>query len=154
MPRVRAGVVERRGARADPERSGRLDAQLRPERRARRTTSKDKAHFHAFYATTAYPVSLVFDTTKYPYSIVAFRKALSLAIDRKTVSKLGEYGYAPPTDAIGLNGLFPQWVTDPAVKAQAKAMATYSPTAAKKMLTDAGFTYKGSKLIDPKGNAV
>src|SRR5437868_442278 len=60
--------------------------------------AKDKQHFHAFYATTAYPVSLVFDNNQYPYSIVAFRHALSLAIDRNTVSKLGEYGYAPPTD--------------------------------------------------------
>ncbi len=33
-------------------------------------------------------------------------------------------------------------------------MATYNPAAAKKMLTDAGFTYKGSKLLDPKGNPV
>jgi peptide/nickel transport system substrate-binding protein len=115
---------------------------------------KDKAHFHAFYATTAYPISLVFDTTQYPYGIVAFRKALSRAIDRATVSKLGEYGYAPPTDAIGLNGLFPQWVTDPAVKAEAKQLASYDPNAAKKLLTDAGFTYKGSQLIDPKGNPV
>jgi peptide/nickel transport system substrate-binding protein len=80
-------------------------------------TSKDPAHFHAFYATTAYPVSLVFDNTQYPYSLVAFRHALSMAIDRNTVSKLGEYGYAPPTDAIGLNGLFPSWVSDPTVKA-------------------------------------
>src|SRR5579871_1356762 len=39
--------------------------------------SKDPAHFHAFYATTAYPQSLVFDDTQYPYSLVAFRKALS-----------------------------------------------------------------------------
>jgi peptide/nickel transport system substrate-binding protein len=116
--------------------------------------SKDKAHFHAFYATTAYPISLVFDNNVYPYSIVAFRHALSMAIDRKTVSKLGEYGYAHPTDAIGLNGLFPQWVVDPAVKAQAKSLATYNPTAAKKLLTDNGFTYKGNKLYDPKGNAV
>ncbi len=77
-----------------------------------------------------------------------------MAIDRNTVSKLGEYGYAPPTDAIGLNGLFPQWVTDPTVKARAKTLATYNPTAAKKLLTDSGFTYKGSKLIDPKGNPV
>jgi peptide/nickel transport system substrate-binding protein len=117
-------------------------------------TSKDPQHFHAFYATTAYPVSLVFDNNVYPYSIVAFRHALSQAIDRNTVSKLGEYGYAPPTDAIGLNGLFPQWVADPKVKARAKAMAKYDPAAAKKLLTDAGFTYKGNKLIDPKGNAV
>ncbi|HZQ16187.1 MAG TPA: ABC transporter substrate-binding protein [Gaiellaceae bacterium] len=116
--------------------------------------SKDPQHFHSFYATTAYPVSLLLDVTKYPYSLVAFRKALSQAIDRNTVSKLGEYGYAPPTDAIGLSGLFPQWVTDPTVKAQAKALATYNPAAAKKTLTDAGFTYKGSQLIDPKGNPV
>ena len=90
--------------------------------------AKDTKHFHAFYATTAYPISLVLDTSKYPYSIAAFRKALSLAIDRKTVSKLGEYGYAPPTDAIGLNGLFPKWVTDTAGEEAAKTMATYSPS--------------------------
>jgi len=116
--------------------------------------AKDPKHFHAFYATTAYPVSLVFDDTQYPYSLVAFRKALSYAIDRNSVSKLGEYGYAPPTDAIGLNGLFPQWVADPTVKADAKALATYDPNKAKSTLTAAGFTYKGSQLIDPKGNPV
>jgi peptide/nickel transport system substrate-binding protein len=115
---------------------------------------KDAKHFHAFYATAAYPISLTLDTTQYPYSLVAFRKALSRAIDRNSVSKLGEYGYAPPTDAIGLNGLFPKWVVDPAVKAQAKTLATYNVAAAKKLLTDAGFTYKGSALIDPKGNPV
>jgi peptide/nickel transport system substrate-binding protein len=116
--------------------------------------AKDKAHYHAYYATTAYPVSLVFDSTQYPYNLVAFRKALSRAIDRQTVSKLGEYGYAPAVDAIGLSGLFPQWVTDSSVKAQAKQLATYDPDAAKKLLTDAGFTYKGNKLYDPKGDAV
>ena len=82
--------------------------------------AKDKAHYHSFYATTAYPVSLVFDNNQYPYSLVAFRHALSMAIDRNTVSKLGEYGYAPPTDAIGLNGLFPSWVTDAKIKARSK----------------------------------
>ncbi|HEY8644518.1 MAG TPA: ABC transporter substrate-binding protein [Gaiellaceae bacterium] len=116
--------------------------------------AKDPQHFHAFYATTAYPVSLVFDNNQYPYSLVAFRHALSMAIDRDTVSKLGEYGYAPATDAIGLNGLFPQWVTDATVKAQSKQLSTFNQTAAKKLLTDNGFTYKGSKLYDPKGNAV
>jgi peptide/nickel transport system substrate-binding protein len=116
--------------------------------------AKDKKHFHAFYATTAYPVSLLLDTTEYPYSLAAFRKAVSLAIDRKTVSKLGEYGYAPPTDALGLSGLFPSWVKDPSVKKLAKQMATYNPAAAKKTLTDAGFSYKNGKLIDPHGDAV
>ena len=104
--------------------------------------------------TTAYPISLMFDTGKYPYSLIPFRKAVSMAIDRKKVSKLGEYGYAPPTDAIGLSQLFPQWVTNPKVKADAKAMATYSPAAAKKMLTRTASPTSGNDLIDPKGNAV
>jgi peptide/nickel transport system substrate-binding protein len=121
---------------------------------AKAYVSKDPKHFHAFYATTAYPISLVLDTTKYPYSIVAFRQALSLAIDRKTVSKLGEYGYAPATDAIGLHGIFPQWVQNKAVKKRAAAMAKYAPSAAKKMLQKAGFSYKNGKLIDPHGDQV
>ena len=116
--------------------------------------AKDPAHFHAFYGTAAYPVSLMFDDTQYPYSLVPFRQAVSMAINRDDVSKLGEYGYAPATDALGLSFIFPSWVTDPAIKAQAKALATYNPDAAKKMLTEAGFTYNGSKLIDPKGNPV
>jgi peptide/nickel transport system substrate-binding protein len=116
--------------------------------------AKDPQHFHAFYATTAYPVSLLFDDTQYPYNMPAFRKALSLAIDRDSVSKLGEYGYAPPTDAIGLSGLFPKWMSSGAVKAAAKAAAKYDPTAAKALLVDNGFTYSGNQLVDPKGNPV
>jgi peptide/nickel transport system substrate-binding protein len=116
-------------------------------------TGKDPAHYHSFYATTAYAQSLVFDDTQYPYSIVAFRKALSLAINRNDVSKLGEYGYAPPTDALGINYIFPTWDKG-SVHATAQAAAAYNPSVAKKMLTDAGFTYKGSTLLDPKGNPV
>ena len=73
-------------------------------RRIRRTTTRSMRRRRI-------RISLMLDTTQYPYSIVAFRKALSLAINRSDVSKLGEYGYAPPTDAIGLNGIFPSWVT-------------------------------------------
>ena len=45
-------------------------------------------------------------------------------------------------------------MTDKTVKAQAKALATLNLPAAKKLLTDNGFTYKGNNLIDPKGNPV
>ena len=69
------------------------------------------------------------------------------------MSKLGEYGYAPPTDALGINYIFPAWDKG-SVHTTAQAAATYNPTAAKKLLTDAGFTYKGSTLLDPKGNPV
>ena len=122
--------------------------------------AKDPKHYHSFYSNRDYPISLVFDDTQYPYSLFAFRKTVSQAIDRRTVWKLGEYGYEPPADAIGLSGpvagsgLFPEWVTDPALKKLAAQIATYNPTAAKKTLTDAGFTYKGDTLLDPKGNPV
>ena len=90
--------------------------------------AKDPAHYHNAYLTTGLPVGLYFDLTKYPYSLVGFRKGVSLAIDRQDVSKLGEYGYAPPTSALGLEQMYPKWI-DPSLKAKAKAMAAYSPAA-------------------------
>jgi peptide/nickel transport system substrate-binding protein len=115
--------------------------------------AKDPEHYHNSYLTTNLQIALYFDTTEYPYSLPAFRKAVSLAIDRKTVSKLGEYGYAPPTSALGIEFMYPKWV-DPALKARAKAMAEFSPAAARKAFTDAGFTYKSGDLYDPKGDRV
>ena len=116
--------------------------------------AKNPNFYHAFYDTTAYPISLMFDVEKYPYSLIPFRKAVSLAIDRQKVSKLGEYGYAPPTDAIGIAKLFPAWMSDAAVKADARRMAAYNPAAARSLLQQNGFTYRGDRLIDPRGNEV
>src|SRR5262245_16516095 len=115
--------------------------------------AKDPKHYHNSYLTTNLQIALFFDTTQYPYSLPAFRKAISLAIDRKTVSKLGEYGYAPPTSALGIEFMYPKWV-DPALKARAKAMAAFDPDASKKAFTAAGFTYKSGDLYDPKGDRV
>jgi peptide/nickel transport system substrate-binding protein len=115
--------------------------------------AKDPKNYHNAYLTTALPVSLTFNTTEYPYSLLAFRKGVSQAIDRKTVSRLGEYGYAPPTTALGLEQLYPKWI-NPAIRAKARQLATFDPAAARKTFTDGGFTYKGGKLFDPKGDAV
>ena len=115
--------------------------------------AKDPKNYHNAYLTTALPVSLTFNTTEYPYSLVAFRKGVSQAIDRNMVSKLGEYGYAPPTTALGLEQLYPKWI-NPALRAKAKQLATFDPAAARKTFTDAGFTYRGSRLMDPKGAPV
>ena len=57
------------------------------------------------------------------------------------VSKIGEYGYAPATTALGLEFLYPKWI-NPALKAKAKQLATYDPAAARKTFTDGGFTYR------------
>jgi len=115
--------------------------------------AKDPKHYHAYYSTQALPIGLFFDVNKYPYSILGFRVGVSQAIDRKKVSKLGEYGYAPPTDALGISGLWPGWVNK-ALVSRAKTMSAYNPAAARATFQAAGFTYKGGKLFDPKGNAV
>jgi peptide/nickel transport system substrate-binding protein len=109
--------------------------------------------YHSFYSTVSLPIDLFFDNTKYPYSLVGFRKGVSKAIDRNKVSKLGEYGYAPPSDAVGIKFMWPTWV-DPKLAAKSRELTTYSPAAARKTFTDAGFTYKGKDLIDPRGNPV
>ena len=77
LPRVRAGGVERRGARADPERPGRLDAQLRPERRTRRTTRRTRRTSTRSTRRRPTRSRSSSTTTQYPYSLVAFRQALS-----------------------------------------------------------------------------
>jgi peptide/nickel transport system substrate-binding protein len=114
---------------------------------------RDPAHYHYFFATNTQPVALVFNNEKYPYSLVAFRMAISHAVDRKKIWQIGEYGYEPPSDAAGVSAAWPSWM-DQSLVAQAKAEATYDPQLAKSILTKAGFTYKGGLLYDPKGNKV
>jgi peptide/nickel transport system substrate-binding protein len=115
--------------------------------------SKDPAHNHYFYPTNNPANGLWFNVEKYPYSLPAFRKALSMAVDRQVLDTVAENGYQPPSDAAGLDSAWPGW-SDPALAAKAKAMATYDPKAAAKALAAAGFTLKDAQLYDPKGNPV
>ena len=93
--------------RADPERPGRLDAQLRPERREG-VRGEGPGALPLLLLERATTRSRSSSTTRSTRTASSpFRKALSLAIDRKTVWKLGEYGYEPPADALGLSWLFP-----------------------------------------------
>jgi peptide/nickel transport system substrate-binding protein len=114
--------------------------------------AKNPAHFVCDY-TTVGAIGLWMNDQQYPYSLPAFRKALSYAINREQIYKIGEYGYEPPSDALGVSGPWPSWM-DPKLVAQAKAMAVYDPSKAEAALKAAGFTYKGNNLYDPKGNQV
>ena len=113
----------------------------------------DPAHYHFFYATTALPVGLFFDDSRYPYSLVALRAAISMAIDRGALSRDAEYGYAPPTDAIGIERNWPGWV-DPETAREARRLATYDPKNARRTLLAAGFSYLATVLRDPHGHPV
>jgi peptide/nickel transport system substrate-binding protein len=115
--------------------------------------SRDPRHYHFFYPTVDQPIGLYLDDTKYPYSLVPFRKALSRAINRETVSRFAEFGYTPPVDAIGIDQIWGRWI-DPRWRAEARRLASYSPAAARRMLLAAGFTYRQNVLFDPRGNRV
>jgi len=114
--------------------------------------AKNPTHFVCDY-TTVGPVGLWFNDQQYPFSLTSFRKAVSHAINRQQVYTIGEYGYEPPSDAMGVPGPWPNWM-DPSLAAEAKAMATYNPAEAKSELVAAGFSYKGSALYDPNGKPV
>jgi peptide/nickel transport system substrate-binding protein len=115
--------------------------------------ARDPRHFHAAYIGRGLPVSLFFDLTKYPYSLPAFRKGISNAIDRAKVVRLGEYGYAPAVNALGIERIYPNWI-DSSLTARARQMAAFNPAAARRTFTEAGFTYRGNALFDPRGNRV
>jgi peptide/nickel transport system substrate-binding protein len=113
----------------------------------------DPQHFHYFYANNTVPLALYFNDEQYPFSLPAFRQAVSMALNRNSIWKIGEFGYERPSDAVGIAQLFPHWV-DRNVEKLARQLSTYNPAKAKQTLLQAGFTYKNGALIDPKGNPV
>lgn len=115
--------------------------------------ARDPVHFHYYYDTHQFPNGFYFNDEKYPYNLVGFRKAISYAIDRQRINVVAEYGYEPPSDALGLSSVFPSWV-DPKLAGPAKELTTYNPAKAKALLAQIGFTLKGGQLYDPKGHAV
>jgi peptide/nickel transport system substrate-binding protein len=69
---------------------------------------------------------------------VAVRRAMAYAIDRSRVSKIGEYGYEPPSNQTGIvTPTFKSWLNTKLAN-----QITYNPTKAKQILTQAGYTMK------------
>jgi len=96
--------------------------------------------------------ALWLNTAKTPFDNVALRKAINMVIDRKAVHVQGFSGFKGLVDSV--TGL-PTPAGDAFTAADYKGKkATVDVAGAKKVLTDAGYTYKGSALIDPKGAPV
>jgi peptide/nickel transport system substrate-binding protein len=108
----------------------------------------DPAHYHFFYPASSPATGLFVDDTRYPYSIVALRKAISLAIDRQQLT-LAEYRYPRTADGLGMNRVWPGWI-DKQLAGASRALAAFNPTKARRLLLEAGFTYDGSTLLDPR----
>jgi len=112
--------------------------------------SRDPEHFHFFYPAHSVPVGLFLDDTKYPFSLPPLRRAISMAIDRRALSREAEYGYAPAVDAIGINHVWPQWM-DRRVAAASQRLALRDPAAARRALVAARFSFRDGELLDPRG---
>ena len=154
LPRVRAGGVERRGARARSRAArstGRTTSSRtstrRTSRRTRRTSTRStrrrriRSRSSSTTPSTRTASSPSGTRSRWRSTATRCRSSASTATRRR------------PTRS-GSTGSSRSGSPTPKVKARAKPLSTYNPTAAKKLLTDNGFTYKGNKLYDPKGNAV
>ena len=97
---------------------------------------KDPDHRHYWFPGADSTIQWTLNTTKAPYNDVAFRKALSRAIDRKTICATGMSGYAQPADPTGLGEGFQAW-KDPAVAAL--PLCTFDKAAAAAALDAAGY---------------
>ena len=106
--------------------------------------NKDKAANHYWFPPVL-NVSLVPNLTNPLLKQVAVRKAISLAVDRTKVSKLGESGYQQPANQTGvILPTYSAWLD------KSLPGVSYNPSQAEKVLEGAGFK-KGSNGIFAKG---
>lgn len=99
--------------------------------------ARDPQHNAYWYPRTGSMVNWTMNTTKAPFDDAEVRKALSLAVDRESVTKVGMNGYTGPADCTGLSGGYDKW-RDPAV-ADSCAWTKHDADAAGKALDAAGY---------------
>lgn len=114
--------------------------------------AKDPAHNKVFMPAGLGIDQLMLNVTKPPFNDVAVRKALNMVIDRKQASEVAESGLFPElTNVTGI----PTPAGDSFIADKYKNQ-TYKVDVegAKKVLTDAGYTYNGDKLMGKDGQQV
>jgi len=102
--------------------------------------AQDPEHYGYYFWPGGGVVALYMNTTKAPYSDVKFRQALSMAIDRQSVTDIGMYGYTDPVSPTGLGPRHASWI-NPEAEALAADMGlgVYDPDAAAVALDEAGY---------------
>ncbi len=88
------------------------------------------------------------NNAKYPFNIAKFKLALSMAIDKAKVAKIGEYGYTPPANPTGLQTQFMNEWFD---KSLEPLLYSYDPQKSVQILESLGFKRNSSGFfINPK----
>jgi peptide/nickel transport system substrate-binding protein len=99
----------------------------------------NKVWFPPFANWTVFP-----NLTYAPLKSALVRQAISLAIDRARVTKIGEYGIEQPSNQTGVvTPTFASWQNTAALKAYG---SSYNPTKAKALLKQAGYGVGGKTL--------
>jgi len=84
-------------------------------------------------------VDLMLNTTRAPFNNLAFRKAVSVAIDRDTLIKISTFGLTTPTRyPVGTGDAYASWLNEK-VLAPYKDLLDYDPDRARQILDGAGF---------------
>jgi peptide/nickel transport system substrate-binding protein len=113
---------------------------------------KDPTNNHAFFPAGLGIDHLSLNTTKAPFNDVAVRQALNLVVDRPKASKVAESGIFPEITSV--TGI-PTPAGDSFIAPEYKGKnVSVDVVAAKKVLTDAGYTYNGETLNDKNGKPV
>ncbi len=113
---------------------------------------KDPEH-NVYWAPAGLGIDAMFvNTTKKPFDDVAFRQAVNMVIDREQHQQIArESGVPLLTSVTGL----PTPAGDPFISDEfAGEEYEVDVDGAKKVLTDAGYTFDGDTLVDPDGEPV
>jgi peptide/nickel transport system substrate-binding protein len=113
---------------------------------------KDPEH-NVYWAPAGLGIDAMFvNTTKKPFDDVAFRQAVNMVIDREQHQQIAREGGVPLITSV--TGL-PTPAGDPYISEEfAGEEYEVDVDGAKKVLTDAGYTYDGDTLVDPDGTPV
>ncbi|MBP2335155.1 peptide/nickel transport system substrate-binding protein [Saccharothrix coeruleofusca] len=116
-------------------------------------TSKDPQHYKLWFPPVLGVHGLWFNTKSKPWDNPALRRAVNLVVNRDDIFMQGEAGYFyPKVDNItGIPTPAGESFIAPEFKDK---VVTVDVDAAKKELTDNGFTFDGDKLKDPSGAPV
>jgi peptide/nickel transport system substrate-binding protein len=107
--------------------------------------------FNHYWFPGAGVVSLEPNLARWPFTDVAVRKAISLAINRTVVGVRGEFGYETPV--ISATGLLPSQQSYVAAQYSGAKLA-YDPAQAKSILTKAGYTMGSGGIFQKGGKPV
>ncbi|MGB3732061.1 ABC transporter substrate-binding protein [Microbacterium sp.] len=113
---------------------------------------KDPKHNVFWGANVLSPDMILVNTTKAPFDNVALRKAVNMVVDRKAHAETARSNAGPELTSI--TGI-PQPTGDQYIAPEYKDKKfSIDVEGARKVLSDAGYTWKGDALIDPKGTPV